>query len=176
MTASDFHAWFLQQPYPKPVTLEDVSESLRPVTNILGEVSHEGFLRAVLSRDDMLRESILRRGCHSSVASDDQVPPTPVNEGCPLTHVLDLEIEVLKELNSYRASFNGLCVSAHMVDSFFKEHVAVMSPLWLDVLWHRSEYMQGARFWPGTAFSDSPSAASRCLEVAYGLDVRAQCR
>ena len=82
------------------MTLEDVSESLRPVANVLGDVSYEGFLRAVLSRDDGLRESILRRGCHPPVASDDQVPPMPVNEGCLLTHVLDQEIEVSKELNS----------------------------------------------------------------------------
>ena len=54
---------------------------------------------------------------------------TLADEGCPLIHVLHLS----KELNFYRAILNGLCVSAHMVDSFFTEHVAVMSPLWLDV-------------------------------------------
>ena len=78
-------------------------------------------------------------------------------------------IEMSKELNFYRACLNGFCVSSHMVDSFFTEHVAVMSPLWLDVPWHRSEYMQGehARLWPGHGLldvqcssSDSPSAAS----------------
>ena len=84
MKGSDFHARFFQQTHLKLVTLEDASESLRPVTNILGVVSYEGFLRAVLSRDDMLRESILRRGCHSSVASDDQLSPVPVDEGSRL--------------------------------------------------------------------------------------------
>ena len=97
---SDFHEGFFQQPHLKLVTLEDVSESLWPVTNILGVVSYEGFLRAVLSRDDMRRESILRRGCHSSVASDDQVSPVPIDEGSRLAHV----IEVSKELNFFLPS------------------------------------------------------------------------
>ena len=157
------------------MTLEDVSESLRPVTNILSVVSYEGFLRAVLSRDDMLRESILRRGCHQSVASDDQVSPVPVDEGSRLAHV----IEVSKELSFYRASLNGFCVSSHMVDSFFTEHVAVMSPLWLDVLWHRSEYMQGehVRLWPGTAFWMC-NVLPRILRRRRhgGLDFRTQCQ
>ena len=74
LTTSDFHAFF-QQPCCKPVTLEGVSEYLvdfswcnkddedyciQSVANVFGEVSYEGFLRAVLSRDDRLRESILR--------------------------------------------------------------------------------------------------------------------
>ena len=175
MKGSDFHARFFQQPHLKLVTLEDVSESLRPVTNIRGVVSYEGFLRAVLSRDDMLRESILRRGCHSSVASDDQVSPVPVDEGSRLAHV----IEVSKELNFYRASLNGFCVSSHMVDSFFTEHVAVMSPLWLDVLWHHSEYMQGehVRLWPGTAFWMC-NVLPRILRWRRhgGLDFRTHCQ
>ena len=48
----------------------------------------------VLPRDDRLRESILRRGRHSSVASDNPVPPVTVSVACLLTHVVDQEIEV----------------------------------------------------------------------------------
>ena len=73
----------------------------------------------------------------------------PVNEGCLLTHVLDQEIEVSKELNFNRASLNGLCVSAHMVDSFFTEHVAVNgATCWLHQ--QRTRREQGVPLWRRT--------------------------
>ena len=52
----------------------------------------------------------------------------PVHVASLLTHVLDQEIEVSKELSFYRASLNGLCVTAHMVENVFTEHMAVTYP------------------------------------------------
>ena len=57
--------------------------------------------------------------------------------------MLNQEIEVSKELSFYRESLNGLCVTAHMVENVFTEHMAVMSSLQLDALRRRREYMQG---------------------------------